>query len=119
LGYDFTSVTNGHGPLARDRILNQPEELLEGFFVGEDGSGFDHFSELSIEALNGVRGVDDTPDGLWIAKHRRQLIPIFLPALQGNSILRPVSFYLLQSVNPLLDVTLDGLVLAYYHTNGS
>ena len=82
LGNDFPPVRNGHGSFARDGVLRQPQELLEGFFMRENGGGFGHFPQLPVQALNRVCGVDNAANWLWVGEHGAEFVPVFFPAIQ-------------------------------------
>ena len=58
MSVDHAPVLSPAGPFFRNVHHGQIEHLEEAVVRREDGLGFGHFSELAVEAPNGVSGID-------------------------------------------------------------
>ena len=61
LGCSDCPVMDGLRPLVSDTIYGTEYQFEQGIFRGKRAFGFGVFSDLSVEALYGIGGVDDTP----------------------------------------------------------
>ena len=66
---------NGHGPVLREVADGQVDQLDRRFISREMPSGFQAFPQPGVEALDGVGGVQDLPDLLWVREKGNDLLP--------------------------------------------
>ena len=72
---------NWHGPFLLCFVDRQVNDLDGGSFIGKDLSIPDDFANHTVDAFDGVGGVDRFSN-LWrIFEHRRDVGPVGIPAL--------------------------------------
>ena len=69
----------GHGPLFSNVSQGQIEQFRRCVVVREVAPAFDDFPQRHIQTLNGVGGVDDLSDRLWVSKEGGHMLPISSP----------------------------------------
>src|SRR5208282_450838 len=75
LGFGHTPLARRHDPLLLGTVQDQEEQLGCGLVTGEVSSGPDRPSELGIQRLDGVRGVQNPPDIAGESIERGDLAP--------------------------------------------
>ena len=58
LSIDLAPILTATGPLFRYVLHSQIQHFEKTVIRGEDGLGFGYLPELTVEALNGVGGID-------------------------------------------------------------
>jgi hypothetical protein len=76
-------VIGGTASLVSDVAQRQPEQLGGGFIAGKVHPRLDDLARLSIDAFDGIGGVDDPAHGWRKRKERDQLLPGQKPG-RGN-----------------------------------
>lgn len=79
LGMDYTPVHAPPGPFFRNVNHGQIQHFQKAVVRGEYGFRFGHLSELSIESLDGIRGINQSADGLGELEICAQVRPVFPP----------------------------------------
>jgi len=96
LADNFAPVSDRQCPFSGDVILRQPKQFGQRIVVRKNAGRLGDFSELPIESLDDVGGIDDFSDLVWIGEESGKLAPISLPGFQMNGVLAPVFFHLFQ-----------------------
>jgi len=72
---------NWHGPLLLSLVDGQANDLDGGSFVGKDLPISNDFANHTVDAFDGVGGVNRLSNVRRIFEHRRGVGPVCLPAL--------------------------------------
>src|SRR5262249_23281108 len=68
----------GHGPLLSNITMSQIEGFADAVVGGKDRLVPGGFAQLAVVALNGIVGVDHTPDLEREIEEGRQIVPVVL-----------------------------------------
>lgn len=79
---DHTPVLASAGPLFRNVHHRQIQHFQQAVIRGEHGFGFGHLPKLTVEALYGVGGINQSPHLLRVLKVGAQVGPVLPPGLR-------------------------------------
>ena len=82
LGVDHTPVLASACPLFRNVHHRQIQHFQQAVIRGEHGFGFGHLPKLTVEALYGVGGINQSPHLLRVLKVGAQVGPVLPPGLR-------------------------------------
>ena len=57
-----------------------------GMVIRERSFGFGVFSDTAVQNFDGIGGVNDLPNFLWIVKISSQFLPVFLPGFKSITV---------------------------------
>jgi len=77
-------VSDRHRPAVCGSHQRQVEDLCGGLIGGEPAFGFDGASQDTVDALDGVGGVDDPPDFWGVIEDGDDAFPIAFPGLHDR-----------------------------------
>ena len=99
LHQDAAPVFDGHRPFIRDLHGHKIQLLEQGVVAYERTLGFRDLAQLTVEVLDSVGRVDDSPDLFRILEHGGKLVPMIPPGFDRCRILAsPGGFQLVQSL---------------------
>jgi hypothetical protein len=78
LSHYYAPVMHGHTPFFSNFLNGEVNGFPERVVGGVDSLGFRELAEHTVEALNGVSGVDEFPDFLRVLEKRREFRPVSL-----------------------------------------
>ena len=76
LHVDHTPVLPPAGPLFRDVHHGQIQHFQQAVVGGKYGFGFGHLAQLTVEALDGIGGVNQPPHLLRVLEIAAQVCPV-------------------------------------------
>lgn len=76
---NISLVLDRHCPFLRHLHRYQIQLLQKGIIADKNALGFSGFTEMGVEILNGVGGIDDSPDLLGVLEHGSQLVQMLPP----------------------------------------
>lgn len=98
LSMDHAPVHTLPRPFFRNVHHRQIQHFQKGVVRGEDGFRLGYFSELAVEAFDGVRGINQPADGVGKPEIGAQICPVFSPGRGDPGIfLTPDSLKIVQS----------------------
>ena len=89
---DSTPIHTPSRPFFRNIHHRQIQQFSEGVVCGEYGLRLGHLPELAIEALYGVRGINQSADGVGELEIGAQIGPVFPPGCCNPGIFLPPDF---------------------------